>query len=100
MHYIYRKDSSGGSIIYIKGRVESVNKLVKQIPEFDDSGVETGKPVEKKEIILDLAEVEFISEETLRFFQRLKVNYGIPIKFRNYSLYIEMQLEDFKLLNE
>ena len=100
MHYIYRKDSSGSSIIYIKGRVESVNKLVKQIPEFEDSGNETGKHMDVKEITLDLAEVEFISEDTLKYFQRLKLNYGIPVKFRNYSLYIEMLLEDFNLLNE
>ncbi len=94
MHYIYRKKSNNNTIIYVKGRLESVNKLIMQIPELDINMKE-----DKKDIVLDLSEAEFISEETLKYFQRLKTRYNIPIRFKNYSLYIEMRLEEFNLLD-
>ena len=99
MPYIYRKETEKKTVIYIKGRLESVITLTQHIPEFDLIMREDYSDVSRKEIILDLAEAEFISEDTLRYFHRLKSEYKIPVRFVNYSLYIEMQLEEFNLLD-
>ena len=99
MHYIYRKETEKNTVIYIKGRLESVTMLTRYIPEFDLIMREDQSSGSRKEILLDLAEAEFISEDTLKYFHRLKSEYEIPVRFVNYSLYIEMQLEEFKLLD-
>lgn len=99
MHYIYREETDKNTVIYIKGRLESVTMLKRYIPEFDLIMREDQSKESKKEIILDLAEAEFISEDTLKYFHRLKSEYKIPVRFVNYSLFIEMQLEEFKLLD-
>jgi anti-anti-sigma regulatory factor len=103
MYYIYRSEEKNSSVIHIEGRLDSVDKMIELIPEFDyfhrkepfaENYIYSVK--NDQGIIIDLAKLEFISEDCLKVFQKFKSIY--KIKFRNYSLYIEMQLNEYGLL--
>lgn len=107
MSYIYEKNTDGFPVIHIEGKLDDIDKIVKLIPEFYNIHNEDKTPglnfyksesVDKKDkqIILDLSKVDLISNECLKLFQKYKSIYNL--KFQNYSLYIEMQLEEFGLL--
>ena len=101
--YVYRKASEKNHVIHIEGRLDSLyNMMIKLIPELDDiktSDIMNNERSIQNTIIIniDLSKLEFISEECLRLFQKLKTIYNI--KFQNYSLFIEMKFIEYDLLN-
>ncbi|MDP2362883.1 MAG: hypothetical protein Q8M94_03835 [Ignavibacteria bacterium] len=50
----------------------------------------------KNEICIDVLKVKTISEDMLKILQRFKKVY--PLRFENYSLYLEMLLSEYNLL--
>ncbi len=103
-YYFYSSGKKDNSVIHIEGRLDSVENLVRLIPEmdyiyqvskreaYDDSDIGNSCVIS-----IDLEKLEFISEECLKMFQKLKSIYNI--KFQNYSLFIEMKLSEFELLD-
>jgi len=103
--YIYRLEEENKVIIYIEGRIDSVEKMLSLVPELDYTKRKVpfskresviNDYSEMEELVLDFERLEFISDECLQFFSKLKSIYNI--KFRNSSLYIEMKLKEYKLL--
>lgn len=77
-------------VIYLEGRIESVSTIEPQLNnilyDLKDSD----------EICIDLDKIESICHNCLKMFQRFQKIY--PLSFRGYSLYIETQLLEYKLL--
>gem|GEM_PF-5453583 len=102
--YIYRLEEENKVIIYIEGRIDSVEKMLSLVPELDYTKRKVpfskresviNDYSEMEELVLDFERLEFISDECLQLFSKLKSIYNI--KFRNSSLYIEMKLKEYKL---
>ena len=88
----------GNPAICIEGRLEDatnieleLNKILQQLRDCPDFDVASG-------IFIDLAKVESICDECYKGFRRIRRRY--PITFRGYSLFLEMQLNDYHLLSE
>jgi anti-anti-sigma regulatory factor len=92
MYRIHKTIKDNQLIIYIEGRLNNIDEIVSIIKE-DISNVQT------KEVIVDLAKLEFISDKCLNLLQHLKSTYNL--KFKNYSgVYTEMRLNEFQLLSD
>ncbi len=86
----------GNPAICIEGRLEDatnieleLNKILRHLRDSPEFNVALG-------IYIDLGKVESICDECFRAFQRIQNRY--PIRFRGYSLFLEMQLIDHQLL--
>lgn len=76
--------------IYLEGRIDTVLTIEQELNKIL-YGLR-----ESSEIIIDLDKIEFICDDCLKMFQRFKKIY--PLCFQGYSLYIEMQLLEYNLL--
>lgn len=90
--YCLKLITNNGSnpIIYLEGRIEPASIIEQELNQIF-YGLR-----DRSEIIIDLDKIEFICDDCLKMFQRFKKIY--PLSFRGYSLYIEMQLLEYKLL--
>ncbi len=90
--YCLKLITNNGSnpIIYLEGLIEPVSTIEQELNKIL-YGLR-----DSSEIIIDLDKIEFICVDCLKMFQRFKKIY--PLSFQGYSLYIEMQLLEYNLL--
>jgi hypothetical protein len=87
MYCIYLKEN-GEKCIHIEGKLNSVDRLIELLAEASQQ--------KENPVVLDLSKTDSISEECMKKLKVIKTVYNI--KFRNYSLYLEMQLNLHNLL--
>ena len=90
------RQAHGNPVICMEGRLEcstslelELNKILGQLWNSPESYIDAG-------IYIDLGKVESICDECYKGFQRIQRRY--PIRFKGYSLFLEMQLNDYHLL--
>jgi anti-anti-sigma regulatory factor len=87
---IYADKQNNQIIIYVEGNLDNVENIKSVIKSEI-------KNCSSKEIILDLAKLNFVSDECLKELKNLQFEYNI--KFKNYSsFYTEMRLNEYQLL--
>lgn len=96
MFYLYSTDEENIPVLFIEGRLNSVDEIEKLIAQKLTSNSNDREYQKDQLIIIDLSKTEFISEKCFRAFQHIGLKN--KIEFRNYSLYIGMQLNEYKLL--
>lgn len=96
----YETDNGNVPIISIEGNLDTVDDISRIIAEVYSVNVNkdnNGAPENGRGVIINLSKAKAVSEECLKMFKRLKPVY--ELEFTNYSLYIEMQLKEYELIN-
>ena len=84
------KNNPNKAIIYFEGWLWDDSKIEKDLYDILNA------LKNKNEICVDLLKVKTISDDVLKILQQLKEEY--PLRFQNYSLYIEILLSEYNLL--
>ncbi len=95
--YCIKFETEGKShpIIFMEGRLDAVRDIEKQLADILLSTLKESQTF--PEVLIDLEKVEFIGEDCLKMFERVRQSY--PIEFQGYSLFNETKLREHSLLS-
>ncbi len=94
---IYRTKEEGKPVIHIIGKLDSAPILDEVLSEIvNNYKNESENSQEYCQMVLDLKETELITESCLEILKNYSKKY--PVKFQNFSLYVELLLNECGLL--
>lgn len=96
---IYRTEEDGKPVVHIIGKLESASILDEFLEEIlNNYKNQRSNSKECCQIVMDLKETELITELCLGLLKEYSKK--CTIKFLNYSLYVELLLNEYRLLKE
>jgi hypothetical protein len=96
---IYKTEEEGKPVVHIIGKMDSAEMLDKFLSELvSDYNKKNQNTGECSRIIFDLKETELIVEPCLEILKSYSKKYSV--RFQNFSLYVELLLNEYGLLQE
>lgn len=94
----YETDNGNVPIISIEGNLDTVDDISRIIAEVYSINKDNNGATENgKGVVINLSKAKAVSDECLKMFKRLQPVYNL--EFQNYSIYIEVVLRDYKLID-